>query len=314
VENEPFPATSTMSESPRLVIATAFATRTAPLGFQLAETTDFLGQTTLVTVSDPLAATPTSQRIYQTASSSSVTVIVSVTPTATSSPVAASADNGLSFGAKMAAILVPILVILALLPIVYLLYLRRRHKREEQEAQERPFPPETKHLVSDSRRNSTSLPSLFVDNNGTRSGSLGIINRPSSEILRVPSPTLPSPSLPVFRAQESWPLSEAPLPDPPSAYGSQIISNHNTTLRPPSSSYGALSPQLRPPPSPLSESNITSHDLRHPPSNRQSDAVSEMSFEQEPRGLRPGRDADTLSMVSALSPDDRSERHMHQTF
>ncbi|MCJ1249119.1 hypothetical protein MMC30_006342 [Trapelia coarctata] len=303
-----------MAESPGLVFASTFPPLTAPLGFQLSQTTDSSGQTTLITVSNPPTVTTTSTHILQTTSPSSAIVTVSITAPATSSPAAASTSNGLSFGAMMAAIIVPILVVLALLPIIYLLYLRRRHKREEHEAQERPFPPETKHLVSDSRRNSTSLPSLFVDNNGTRSGSLGIINRPSSEILRVPSPTLPSPSLPVFRAQESWPLSEAPLPDPPSAHGSQTISNYNTTLRPPSSSYGAPSPQLRPPPSPLSETDMSSHDLRHPPSNRQSDAVSEMSFEQEPRGLRPGRDADTLSMVSALSPDDRSERHMHQTF
>lgn len=285
-------------------------------GFHLAQTTDFLGRTTLISVFDPPTATPTSIQPLQSASSYQVTVTLSIKPlAATSASPVESTDNGLSFGAKMAAILVPILVILALLPIIYLLYLRRRHKREEQEAQERPFPPETKHLVSDSRRNSTSLPSLFVDNSGTRSGSLGIINRPSSEILRVPSPTLPSPSLPVFRAQESWPLSEAPLPEPPSSHASsQDFITHKTSLRPPSSNYGVPSPQLRPPPSPLSESNMSSQDLRHPPNNRQSDAVSEMSFDQEPRGLRPGRDVDTLSMVSALSPDDHSERHMHQTF
>lgn len=284
-------------------------------GFHLAQTTDPNGQTTLIAFADTPTATPTSTQPHQTASSSQVTVTLSIKlPAATSASPVEIIDNGLGFGAKMAAILVPILVILALLPIIYLLYLRRRHKLDEQEAQERPFPPETKHLVSDSRRNSTSLPSLFVDSNGTRSGSLGIINRPSSEILRVPSPTLPSPSLPVFRAQESWPLSEAPLPEPPSSHASsQNFITHNATLRPPSSNYGVPSPQPRPPPSPLSESNMSSHDLRHPPSNRQSDAVSEMSFDQGPRGLRPGRDADTLSMVSALSPDDHSERHMHQT-
>ena len=301
-----------MAESSEILFASTFASPTIPLSFHLAQSTDFNGRTTLITVSDPPTATPPSTQIPPT--SSYATVTVALPAPAASSSVAASTDNGLSFGAKMAAILVPIVVILALLPVMYLLYLRRRHKREEQEAQQRPFPPESKHLVSDSRRNSTSLPSLFVDNNGIRSGSLGIINRPSSEILRVPSPTLPSPSLPIFRAQESWPLSEAPLPDPPSSQGSRNISNYNTALRPPSSSYGTPSPQLRPPPSPLSETNVPSHDLRHPPGKRQSDTVSEMSFEQEPRGLRAGRDADTLSMVSALSPDDHSERHMHQTF
>lgn len=303
-----------MAEPPFTTALIAFASTfapEAPLSVRFSYTTDVTSGIHLVTLQTSVSAPPS---VVPSVTSPSVIVTVTGTPSATSTPPAASTDHGLEFGPKMAAILVPILVVLALIPIIYLVYLRRRHKREEQEAQERPFQPETKLLVSDSRRNSTSLPSLFVDNNGTRSGSLGIINRPSSEILRVPSPTLPSPSLPAFRAQESWPLSEAPLPEPPSSHASQNFITHNSSLRPPSSNYGVPSPQLRPPPSPLTETNMSSHDLRQPPSNRQSDAVSEMSFEQEPSRLRPGRDADTLSMVSALSPDDHSERHMHQTF
>ena len=253
-----------------------------------------------------------------------VTVTASSATSATSSAAAVVPSNsGFSFGAKMAAILVPILVVLALIPILYLFYLNRRHRRERQEAEEPRVPTETRLLDHSSRHNSISVQSPFIDSERTRSSSLGVADRPSSEILRVPSPTLPSPSMPVFRTQEAWPLT-APLPEPPSQYNTRDTAlhmsppasaprPHNTTLRPPSSNYGGLSPQPRSP-NALTQGNISTHDLGLATRNRDSDAVSEMSFDPDADRRRPKRDTDALSFVSALLPEDQSERHSHPLF
>ena len=59
---------------------------------------------------------------------------------------------------------------------------------------------------------------------------------------------------------------------------------------------------------------MSTHNLGLAPRNRESDAVSEMSFEQDVDRRRPNRDTDALSFVSALSPEDQAERHLHPLF
>ncbi|MCJ1475441.1 hypothetical protein MMC13_004103 [Lambiella insularis] len=273
--------------------------------------------------------------------SSQTSSFITSTSTPAAAPAAASAsssaapvtstDSGLN-GAKIAAILVPILVVLALIPVVYLCYLRRRNKRLNRPiTPELRLPPtETRLLRSNSRNNSISLPSPFSDKDRIQSTTpfsdkariqsvaTTTYERPESEIQRVPSPTLPSPSLPVFRTQEAWPLT-APLPDipePPPSYGPPAASHnasHSVTLRAPTPSYARAIPQEQSPP--LTEANMNSHDLIVPSrNNRESDVVSEMSFTQSTGRRRSERDADEVSIVSALSPDDPSERHMHRLF
>ena len=254
------------------------------------------------------------------------------TPALTSSSVPASAassvsavvspstNNGLN-GAKIAAILVPVLVVLGLIPIIYLFYLKRRNKRRRQMGTpELRMPPiETQLLQSSSRHNSISLPSPFTDKERWQSGSLSVLERPDSEIHRAPSPTLPSPSLPVFRTQEAWPLT-APLPEPPPTYASEKDSSshspnhsHNIMLRAPTPNVNGPLPQPRA--AALTEANMSSHDLEVPlRNNRESDVVSEMSFRQSAGRRRSERDADEVSFVSALSPDDRSDRQLHHLF
>lgn len=265
------------------------------------------------------------------ATSTSTPVAVPATASASSTAAATSTDSGLN-GAKIAAILVPILVVLALIPIIYLCYLRQRNKRLNRlMTPELRLPPtETRLLQSNSRPNSISLPSPFSDKDRIQSTTpfsdkdriqsvaTTTYDRPESEIQRVPSPTLPSPSLPVFRTQEAWPLT-APLPDIPDprpVYGSPAASlnaSHNITLRAPTPNHGRSTPQE--PAAPLTESNMTSHDLIVPSrNNRESDVVSDMSFNQGTGRQRSERDADELSVVSAISPDDPSERHLHRMF
>jgi hypothetical protein len=325
-ENNNFTASPTMDPTDAITTATPGQSYTITTSYDIVQTTDGNGHFTLVTV--PITPSTTPILVEATPSSattpSAVQVTVSVTHTAAASstvaaPAATTTNNGLSFGAKMAAILVPILVILALIPIIYLIWLSRRNrKRDQQEVPELRFPPETRQLVSNSRRNSESLPSPFADSPGTRSGSLGVIERPSSEILRIPSPTLPSPALPSFRYQEQWPLV-APLPEPLRPKPPPKPIGPTAVVRPPSSEYGGNSPQLKQLPArptvvpPRKELNISSQRL-HQPGNRDSDAVSELSFEQGTSKRRSRKDPDELSLVSALSPDEIPSREFHQGF
>ncbi|MCJ1397290.1 hypothetical protein MMC11_000482 [Xylographa trunciseda] len=273
------------------------------------------------TFTPPVAPQSTSGTfITSTTASAHATVAPASAATSSAAAVSASTNNGLN-GAKIAAILVPVLVVLGLIPIIYLFYLNRRNKRRRQMGtpELRMPPTETQLLQSNSRHNSISLPSPFTDKERWQSGSLSVLERPDSEIQRAPSPTLPSPSLPVFRTQEAWPLT-APLPEPPLTYASERHSpnhspnhSHNITLRAPTPNVSASIPQPRP--AALTEANISSHDLEVPIKNvRESDVVSEMSFRQSTSRRRSERDADEVSFVSALSPDDHSERRLHQLF
>ena len=117
--------------------------------------------------------------------------------------------------------------------------------------------------------------------------------RPSSEIFRVPSPNLPSPSQPAFRAQESWPLTSVPA-DPPPNYEAQSAS-----LRPPSSIHDRAA----------NRSRTASLTEGYPSSYRASDTVSELSFDHRSRE-RSMRDSDEMSFVSALESDDAGERNL----
>ena len=263
----------------------------------------------------------TSQTVVTTTTASAqASVAPASAATSSVAAVSSSTNNGLN-GAKIAAILVPILVVLGLIPIIYLFYLNRRNKRRRQlgTPELRMPPTETQLLKSNSRHNSISLPSPFTDKERWQSGSLSVLERPDSEILRAPSPTLPSPSVPLFRTQESWPLT-APLPELPSAHALENTSpthspNHsyNVTLRAPTPNVSVSKPQPRS--APLTEANMSSHDLEVPlKHNRESDVVSEMSFRQSTGRRRSDRDADEVSFVSALSPDDRSERNLHHLF
>ncbi|MCJ1416387.1 hypothetical protein MMC32_002722 [Xylographa parallela] len=269
----------------------------------------------------PITTQSTSQTSL-TSSTASVQSTVAPVSAATSSAAAvpSSTNNGLN-GAKIAAILVPVLVVLGLIPIIYLFYLKRRNKRHRQMGppELRMPPTETQLLQSSSRHNSISLPSPFTDKERWQSGSLSVLERPDSEIQRAPSPTLPSPSLPVFRTAEAWPLT-APLPEPPPTYASEKKSpnhspnhSHNITLRAPTPNVNGPLPQPRA--AALTEANMSSHDLEVPlRNNRESDVVSEMSFHQSTGRRRSERDADEVSFVSALSPDDGSDRHLHRLF
>jgi len=239
------------------------------------------------------------------------------TPTASPEP-ASSTDSGIS-GTKMVAILVPILVVLGLIPIIYLLYIRHKSKRERRQAPELRIPPETSplnrssHNSMGSRHNSIALPSPFSDSERIQSGPLGIFDRPmlerplsgrpSSELERVPSPTLPSPSMPTFRTQEAW-----PLPAEPSALPVHPYESHFESFRPPSSQYGTpQTAQFGESVHALSSSSAGSNPFR----NRDSDAISEMSFNPNVRleRTKSRKDMDEVSMVSALSPDDGEDRH-----
>ncbi|MCJ1283045.1 hypothetical protein MMC26_002372 [Xylographa opegraphella] len=272
--------------------------------------------------SDPAIASQPTSRTLLTSTTSSAQATVAPASAATSSAVAvaSSTNNGLN-GAKIAAILVPVLVVLGLIPIIYLFYLNRRNKRRRQMGtpELRMPPTETQLLQSNSRHNSISLPSPFTDKERWQSGSLSVLERPDSEIQRAPSPTLPSPSLPVFRTQEAWPLT-APLPDPPPTYVSEKNPpnhspnhSHNITLRAPTPNVHGPLAQSRA--AALTEANMTSHDLEVPlRNNRESDVVSEMSFRQSTGRRRSERDADEVSFVSALSPDDHSDRQLRQLF
>ncbi|MCJ1408365.1 hypothetical protein MMC19_002440 [Ptychographa xylographoides] len=300
------------------------------------------GATSFTLVPNPLfTASPNPAISNPTITTTAAPTAQVIAASSTSSPSALSSDTssntGLSFGAKMAAILVPILVLLALVPIVYMFCLHRRNKRRRSELPELYVPTETRLLEQPtSRHNSISLPSPFSDKERVRNtdslgmfghsdtkyqrapsprdpvDSMGTFDRPDSEVQRAPSPTLPSPSMPVFRTQEAWPLT-APLPEPPPAYGSHNpVMAHNPTLRPPSSNYGQPSSQARSPG--FLEVNMSSHDLGVPSRHRDSDAVSEMSFEQGSGRRRSRRDSDEVSFVSALSPNDAPPSHSHQLF
>ncbi|MCJ1378293.1 hypothetical protein MMC17_001390 [Xylographa soralifera] len=288
--------------------------------------TDASGSVFFTTILDPKYTpnmqTSTPQNTNLMTTTSALTSSIAPASAATSSPAAisSSTNNGLN-GAKIAAILVPIIVVLGLIPIIYLFYLNRRNKRRRQMGppELRMPPTETQLLQSNSRHNSISLPSPFTDKERWQSGSLSVLERPDSEIQRAPSPTLPSPSLPVFRTQEAWPLT-APLPEPPPTYASEKNSpnhspnhSHNITLRAPTPNVSG--PISQPRAAALTEANMSSHDLEIPlRNNRESDVVSEMSFRQSSGRRRSERDADEVSFVSALSPDDRSDRHLHQLF
>lgn len=132
--------------------------------------------------------------------------------------------------------------------------------------------------------------------------------RPSSELERAPSPTLPSPSLPTFRAQEAWPL-------PATTASSGIASLHPGNLRPPSSVYATStrSPQRAVFGSGIGEARTTT-PMDDPPIGfafssgrgdgagpRMSDAVSELSFSTS---AERGRDIDEMSIVSAMGGED----------
>ncbi|MCJ1434373.1 hypothetical protein MMC27_003741 [Xylographa pallens] len=308
-------STASLNASPASVPPSGFITAIAG-----SSTTSFVFVTD-PTSNAPIATQSTSQTL-PTSSTALVQTTVAAASAATSSVVAVSSstNNGLN-GAKIAAILVPVLVILGLIPIIYLFYLNRRNKRHRQMGTpELRIPPtETQLLQSSSRHNSISLPSPFTDKERWQSGSLSVLERPDSEIQRAPSPTLPSPSLPVFRTQEAWPLT-APLPEPPPTYASEKKSpnhspnhSHNITLRAPTPNVNGPLPQPRA--AALTEANMSSHDLEVPlRNNRESDVVSEMSFHQSTGRRRSERDVDEVSFVSALSPDDGSDRHLHHLF
>ncbi|MCJ1387409.1 hypothetical protein MMC18_000252 [Xylographa bjoerkii] len=325
---------STITNSDSVVLATAPSTLgpipTDPLAFDVIPVTDAAGSLSFITVPNPnytpsmsIATSRMPSSIITTSAPNSLTVPASAA-TSSVAAVSTSTNKGLN-GAKIAAILVPVLVVLGLIPILYLFYLSRRNKRRRQlgTPELRMPPTETQLLQSNSqhnsRHNSISLPSPFTDKERWQSGSLSVLERPDSEIQRAPSPTLPSPSLPVFRTQEAWPLT-APLPEPPPTYSSEKNSpnhspnhSHNITLRAPTPNVIGPTPQPRS--AALTEANMSSHDLEVPlKNNRESDVVSEMSFRQSTGRRRLERDADEVSFVSALSPDDHSERRLHQLF
>ena len=277
---------------------------------------------------DSRSPTPASTSASTSAPTTAI-VTVSAEPAATSGQAAGSSDGGLSLPLKITAIVVPILAVLALIPLAYLFYLRRRHRRRLQNIPELRVPMEKDHLKSHSRNNShssTSFPSPFFDRERARSSSFGVADRPSSvESSRPPSPTLPSPSQPMFRNQEAWPLTSV-LPDPPAAYDPHVTKPRadSGTLRPDSNTLGVESIIHRPtsasrPSSsaytgtPLGPAfpapNLAVNDPRDRSSNRTSDAVSEMSIDPGTGRRRSDRSADEMSFVSALSPDEHEDRH-----
>ncbi|MCJ1315011.1 hypothetical protein MMC15_000325 [Xylographa vitiligo] len=323
--------TSSSSSDDGLLLATNTGSQSAlpasplPSGY-IASLYTGSSTTTIVYVPGPTPNAPTASQLTSqtvltsTTSSAQATVAPASAATSSAAAVSSSTNTGLN-GAKIAAILVPVLVVLGLIPVIYLFYLNRRNKRRRQMGtpELRMPPTETQLLQSSSRHNSISLPSPFTDKERWQNGSLSVLERPDSEIQRAPSPTLPSPSLPVFRTQEAWPLT-APLPEPPPIYASERNSpnhspnhSHSITLRAPTPNLNGPLPQPRA--AALTEANMSSHDLGVPlRNNRESDVVSEMSFRQSTGRRRSERDADEVSFVSALSPDDRSDRHLHQLF
>ena len=273
---------------------------------------------------DSHSPTPTSTLAPTTA-----IVTVSAVPAATSDQAAGSSDGGLSLPLKITAIVVPILAVLALIPIAYLFYLRRRHRRNSQNIPELRVPMEQDPLKSHSRNNShssTSFPLPFFDRERARSSSFGVADRPTSvESSRPPSPTLPSPSQPMFRNQEAWPLTSV-LPDPPAAYDPHVTKPRadSGTLRPDSNTLGVESIIHRPmsasrpssstytgtPVGPAFPApNLAVNDSRDRFSKRTSDAVSEMSVDPGTGRRRSDRSADEMSLVSALSPEEHEDRH-----
>ena len=251
-----------------------------PLGAAVVFTTLENGQVSVMTAAPTLsvlrpANTPPPQQSTQVVTS----VVTSLsTPSPTAAPVV---DEGMPFGTKMAAILVPVLVVVALIPIIWLLVVRRRSKKRDSRhsiPEKRP-PTETQLLPPrHSPVPSLTLPSPFSDSERIRSGSLGVYDvrqsledrarsgslgigmydrpqsgRASSELERGPSPTLPSPSVPAFRpphshtashnTTDSWPLpATGSLPSPNSLYDPHI--NTNKPLPMPVASSKKSSPQL----------------------------------------------------------------------
>ena len=232
------------------------------------------------------------------------TITVTPTPSPTLSTqqlTTTTMNHGLSKG-MMAAILVPTLLAVVTVPILYLCYLCWRNKRSRHRLPELRLPYETRLLRS--RDNSLSMRCSFSDNERARGGSLGADDCPSNEVSRTPSPILPIPSLPISNHQESWPLRGA-LPDPPPAYDPQW-----SGLRPPSSVHSRISGRSQT--DTLAESSAAQLEVENPFSNRASDVVSELSFDQGSRGRRT-RDLDELSLVSAMESDCSSERDLHHT-
>ncbi|MCJ1352094.1 MAG: hypothetical protein MMC33_002078 [Icmadophila ericetorum] len=225
--------------------------------------------------------------------------------TTTAQVPSSSTHQGLT-GAKIAAILVPILVTFAILPLLYLWYLNRRNKQSDGDAQEQNFPSDSRLLQPhSSRHNSVTFPSPlvepFFDSERSRTDSVGMFDRPMSQSPRFPSFILPSNS--PARIQDSWPLTSAILPDPPPAYDPEP-----TTLRPPSLVHGRASTRTQ-------SSDVggfaASNGLRMPFNHsRASDAVSELSFERTSIAERP-READELSIVSALDEEDAEKGPQH---
>ena len=229
-----------------------------------------------------LTSTPTTTQVQESAAAST-------------SAAAASTNNassgGLPMGQLLAAIITPIAFIIILIPIIYILWVRHRTRRRDSGRRQDPHPetpaPETR-LLRHSPQNSTFLPSPLNDSDRIKSGSLGVFElrrsledqgragsigvfhqQPrkagyaSSPAERGPSPTLPSPKVPVFNRppSEAWPLPAGgiKLPSPSTLYDPHM--NTNKPLPSPAAAAKASSnPSSSPAPAPQHPSVSKSRD------------------------------------------------------
>ena len=251
-----------------------------------------------------------------------ITFTAQVTSTGTAS-FSTSTKHGLT-GKDIAAILLPIILVAALAPILVFGYLHWRHKRNRRGPPVLRLPPETRLL--DSCHNSMSIPSPFLDGEDigiakTTSQRTHRYDRPSAEQSRSSSPapqissvqTFPSPlddgnNLP--GQSQTFSLGSYAqdnlFPEPPPPYAPQSAS-----LRPPST-YGRVHTRF---PSPsLTEANMSSHNMRYPFSDLETDSISDVSSEHGSGVVwRRRRDIDEMSFVSALDPEEYLVRNPHQT-
>ena len=250
--------------------------------------------------------TPTAARTSSLTTSISSSSLPSATGTAQSTAQPAG-GGGLSYGAKLAAIIAPTLVVLALIPIIYICYIHKRYKKGRREStmpEVRQQPPETTLLhAHHPSHDSVSLPTPFTDTERANEPSTGLAwDHHQEETSRAPSPVLPSPSRHTFQAPEQWPL-KGPLPEPPPPPPKDI--EDDDSLRRPSSSYGSRQAMLPRPPSEHEE--VVSPQQRsfdHDPAirNRQSDAVSELSYDSRSRRHRT-KSMDGESFISAMDEE-----------
>ena len=242
---------------------------------------------------------------------STLTSSISLASGSTQATAKSSGGGGLRYGAKLAVIIVPTLVVLALIPIIYICYIHRRYKKRREsvlpEVRQQPREAALLHAHHPSHDCVSLSTTPFTDSERAKEPSVEATwERHIEDTSRAPSPVLPSPSRPAFHVQEQWPLSgPLPEPPPPPPKNTERIDDDDDPVRPPSSNYGSRQAMLPRPPS--EHEDVVSpqeegYEREAAIANRQSDAVSELSFDSRSRRHRT-KSMDGESFISAMDEE-----------